>query len=70
MWFLVFMSGVQFIGPLPQASCQMAAADLRAAGVVCREVSAMKACPVPGYPEGSTFTACPVFDFPKVTVKP
>lgn len=66
-WFLVGFAG-QYIGPMAQPSCQQAAVALRGEGIVCRQASAMTACPVPG--KTGTYTACPIFDFPQVTVKP
>lgn len=69
-WFLVMIATSQWIGPLPQSACQMAAASLRSDGVVCRQASAMALCPVPGTVPGSTYMSCPVFDFPQATVKP
>lgn len=68
MWFLVTIGGGQYIGPLPAPECAYAAAILRERGVVCRMASKMTACPVPG--TVNSYTACPVFDFPHVTVKP
>mgnify|MGYP003385258970 CR=1 FL=1 len=67
-WFLVSVAGQQWIGPLPQAACQMASATLRAEGVVCKQAARMMSCDVPNRP--GAFMACPAFDFPQVTVKP
>jgi hypothetical protein len=67
-WFLVMIGGGQYIGPLPQPACQQAANELHGQGVVCRQAVAMTTCPVPGQP--AVNMACPVFDFPYVTVKP
>lgn len=69
VWFLVNIATAQYIGPMPQPACQMASADLRAEGIVCRQASAMKLCPVPGTVPGSNYMACPVFDFPHITQK-
>jgi hypothetical protein len=67
-WFLVMVSSGHYIGPLPQAACQMAALSLRNEGVVCRQADSIMYCGVDGRP--GTGTVCPVFDFPAVTVKP
>lgn len=67
MWFLVFIGGQQYLGPLPQSSCQSAAAILINDGIVCKQSEAMIACPVAGML--GVYTSCPVFDFPKVTIK-
>jgi len=67
-FFLLSIATGQYIGPLPQNNCMNAAMALTPDGVVCREASAMTACPVPGMP--GVYTSCPVFDLPKVTVKP
>lgn len=68
-WFLVMIGSSQYIGPISAQGCLDAATALRAEGIVCRHASAMTACPVPGMVPG-TYMACPVFDFPQVTVKP
>ena len=66
-FFLFWVVTGQFIGPLPQDGCQQAAIVLQGQGVVCRQPYLVP-CPVPDRPE--MFTSCPVFDIPKVTVKP
>jgi hypothetical protein len=67
-WFLVWMAGQQYIGPLPETACQKAAVELQAQGVVCKQASTMMGCDVPNRP--GSYMACPVFNFPHVTVKP
>lgn len=66
-WFLVFIATQQYIGPLPQASCQAAAVALVGDGIVCRQAAVMTACPVPDRP--GSYMPCPLFEFPKVTIK-
>jgi hypothetical protein len=68
MWFLVQIGSAQYIGPMPQQSCQQAAASLAGDGIVCRQPSYLMACDVTGRP--GAYTTCPVFDSPQVTVKP
>lgn len=67
-WFLVMIGGSQYIGPISMQSCADAATALRAEGIVCRQASAMTTCKVPG--TVNAYMACPVFEFPQVTVKP
>lgn len=66
-WFLVFIGGQQWIGPLHEEGCKAAELALHGDGVVCRQATTMQACAVPNQPE--VYMACPAFDFPKVTVK-
>jgi hypothetical protein len=68
IWFLVSIATSQYIGPIPAQECATAAAVLQNVGVHCRPAVAMTACAVDGRP--GTYTSCPVFDFPQVTVKP
>lgn len=65
IWYLVMIATGQYIGPLAQDACLAAAQATASEGIVCRQVQAMTACPVPGHPE--SYIACPVFDFPQVT---
>lgn len=65
-WFLVMVATQAYIGPLPEASCNMAAANLRASGGgMC--AGRLKLC-LCGRRPGS-FTICPIFEFPKVMRK-
>ena len=68
-WFLVIARGYQYLGPMSEAACKQAEIALRYEGFVCRQATALTSCPAPGYGPG-VYTTCPVFDFPKVTVKP
>jgi hypothetical protein len=67
-WFLVMIGGQQYVGPLGAESCQNAARALQGEGVVCRQPTATTACRVDGLL--ATYTLCPVFNFPQVTIKP
>lgn len=66
-WFLVLVGGMQYIGPLPQSNCQMAATVLHSEGVICKQAVAMYTCDVPNRP--GSYMACPKFEFPEVTKK-
>jgi hypothetical protein len=66
-WFLVAIAGQQYVGPISQSECQQAVQYLATSGIVCRQASAMSICPAPGM--AGTYMACPVFDFPQVTIK-
>jgi hypothetical protein len=66
-WFLVMIGGSQYIGPMSMESCQKAAVALQGEGIICRQPNMMMACGVDGRP--GTFTTCPVFDFPQVTLR-
>jgi hypothetical protein len=62
-WFLVMMTsmyGQQYLGPLSEPSCRMAAETLAIYGATCRQAYAARACAVPGQPGAGQ--ACPVFD--------
>ena len=67
-WYLVLtMDANKYIGPLHEAHCKSAAVHLQEAGVVCKEPDYMYACEMPGQP--GTFTICPHFRFPEVTIR-
>lgn len=67
-WYLVMVATGLYIGPLEQERCGRAGFELNGAGVVCMHASVMTTCSVLGRPE--LVTSCPVFEFPRVTVKP
>ena len=69
MWFLIAWGGVQFIGPLPEKICRDMVAIAQDRGEIeCREAVALTGCPVPDHP--GSYMTCPVFDLPKVMVRP
>lgn len=67
-WYLVMVATGLYIGPIDQSSCIRAEAAILDPAIVCREARVMQACEVPNQP--ASYRACPVFDFPRVTVKP
>lgn len=64
-WYLVMAN--LYLGPLSETQCQMSATYLREAGVMCKQADYMYACAVDGRP--GTFTACPHFTYPEITIK-
>lgn len=64
-FYLVMIATSSYIGPLPEAACRMAAAQLRSSGVVCRPADRLKMCSRDG---GRSDEVCAEFDFPELRV--
>lgn len=67
IYFLVQIATGQFIGPMESSACAEAGRALASRGITCRVPSSLYACDVPGHP--GSYTTCPHFDVPHVTVK-
>lgn len=64
-WYLVSIATMNYVGPYSETSCKMAVVHLQ--NTMCKQADYGMVCPVPDRP--NTYTTCPHFTFPEVTVK-
>ena len=67
-WYLVMVATGMYVGPIDHDRCVLVEGVLASQGIVCAQATVVTVCPVPGRPEISI--TCPIFEFPRITVKP